>query len=520
MRLLAALFVFALLACSSDPTDTDADGRSDTANEVGVAGVDAESDADAVEDAIALEDVQAPDAAVDASDDDTLPDGDGDDAADSATRDVADGGSDAGDPDAAPRTSTNVLLIIADDLGVSESICYADDVGPAPHLRELCERGVVFTQAWSQPICSPTRAAILTGRHGFRTGVGDVAGGGSAGIDPAELTLPRALHAAFGDEISSANIGKWHLSESLRNPGDSGPIEMGWQHFVGLLGGGVESYSAWPKNTVDLSEDAPRYVSEDTETYITTDLIDEAIAWTGARETPWLLWLALTAPHTPIHLPPESLHTQDLDGSDIDDRQRDYLMAMVEAMDTELGRLFDALGEETLAETTIIFVGDNGTVSAAAGGPGARAKGSLYEGGIHVPLIIAGPQVAEGGRTVDALANVVDLYPTLLELLGAPSVAEIDGVSLVPQLRSADAQPTRTWNYADHFGPNANAERTGSTIRNARYKLLRLDDGGDALFDLQSDPNERRDLLDAPLDDEADAAYAELLEAWTALRSE
>ena len=148
--------------------------------------------------------------------------------------------------------------------------------------------------------------------------------------------------------------------------------------------------------------------------YATTENVDDAIEWVGGQEGPWFLWLAFNAPHTPLHLPPEGLHQHDnLTGAeaDITQRPREYFGAMIEAMDSEIGRLWGAIGAEMMANTDVIYLGDNGTgrTNAPAGVSTRSGKGSLYEGGIHVPLVIAGPSVVDGGREVEGPVSYTHL---------------------------------------------------------------------------------------------------------------
>ncbi len=508
-RFLPSLVSFALLVgCGDDSAPTepapDTDAASDAADvstDLGDDVGEADADSDAALDSDVADDVdQDPP-------DDVVEDSTADVEADPTDGTDADASEDTADVAPEPQTAGNVLIIIADDLGVDDAICYAEDAPPSPHLDALCDRGVVFENAWSQPICSPTRATTLTGRFGFRTGVGDVAGHGSPGIQPTEWTLPRALDQVFPGVIAQANIGKWHLAESGRVLDGDGPLDMGWDYFTGLIVGAVADYFSWTKWT---GQDESRLV----ETYITTDLVDDAIDWIDDQEDPWLLWLALTSPHDPVHLPPDHLHSTELDGTDIEGREREYFHAMIEAMDTEIGRLLAAIPDDELEATTVIYFGDNGpspTVSTTGRG---RSKSSLYEGGIHVPMIIAGPMVERPGRATQ-LVSVTDVFATVLDLFEVPrsewpTDRTIDSVSMLPILLGDEEFVGRDWVYADFFGPNVPAQQAGRTVRNDRFKLMRLEATGDRFFDLLDDPNERRNLLDGELSDEARAAYDEL----------
>jgi arylsulfatase A-like enzyme len=409
----------------------------------------------------------------------------------------------------------NIILLISDDLGLDASECYTvrDDVASTPNIRALCERGVVFDNAWAMPICSPTRASMLTGRYPYRTGVVGPAGGDAPGIDPDEMTLPRVLdaHPALG--YSHANIGKWHLS-GQNNSGNETPNRMGWDHFSGIIQGGVQDYFSWNK----VVDGTPVQVNR----YATTELVDDAIDWVGQQEEPFLLWLAFNAPHTPFHVPPATLHEQDLGppGACPGEEELACYRAAIEAMDTEIGRLLASLPEGELDRTYVVYLGDNGTPTQVAQAPfrRLRAKNSLYEGGVHVPFVVAGPGVVDGGRRVDAIIDVTDVFATILELAGVtgsdwvPEGTVIDGASLVPYLRDPDQTPLRPWVMAQVLASSTDdPSRMGTTARDQRFKLIRFRDDSEAFYDLSVDPYEMDEILgDGPLDGDAADSYATL----------
>ncbi|MBW2256126.1 MAG: sulfatase-like hydrolase/transferase [Deltaproteobacteria bacterium] len=396
----------------------------------------------------------------------------------------------------------NVLLLIADDMGVDtlwpEDV--SDRVVPeTPHIDDLCAQGVRFDNVWSLPTCSPTRSSILTGRYGFRTGV-------MAPVPPApdlpadELTLPRVLDDHAPEVWSHASIGKWHLGTD--------PNEMGWSHYSGLLTGHLHNYESWPR-TVDG-------VTEQSHVYATTQQVDDALDWHWGieQDRPWLLWLAFIAPHVPFHLPPEDLHDRDLPGtpSDINARPAAYYAAAIEAMDHEIGRLFDTLdddGDGLPDDTTVVFLGDNGTPWRATQAPyvAEHAKDTPYQGGVHVPMCIAGPRVARGYAT-PALVSTVDLFATVLGLAGV-SLEEVqdrtrkyDSRSLLPLL----VEPSlsfREWVYTENFDGTRPDRVNGRAARDSRYKLIQLEVGGSEAYDLSTDPLETMDLLSGDPTEEA-----------------
>ena len=382
----------------------------------------------------------------------------------------------------------NVLLIIADDYGVDSSSLYNTTAGataPTPRINALAASGVRFTQAYASPVCSPTRASLITGRHGFRTGVGEavsVAAGNS--LSAAEVTLPEVISQNPALGIQSACFGKWHLSTGSAIA--SAPNSIGgWPHFSGSVGGALSSYTNWSKVINGVRSTSTRYA--------TSDVVDDAVAWINARTSagqPWVAWVSFNAPHTPFHAPPVSLHSY---GANPATNLLQY-RAAVEAMDTEIARLLLAVN---LSTTDILFMGDNGTPGQVAQAPydSTHAKDTLYEGGIRVPLIISGPDVAAGGRSSDALVHAVDLFSTMLELAGVPlpSSVILDSKSLVPVLANT-VGGVRSRVYTDQFDQSA-ATSGGRVLRDDRYKITRNNDGTERFHDLLSDPAESTNLV-------------------------
>jgi len=384
----------------------------------------------------------------------------------------------------------NVLLVIADDMGLNASPCHTQgsDMVKMPTLAGLCAQGMVFENAYAAPTCSPSRATMMTGRYGARTEIGGVLTRDNPGaLDDDEETLFDLMNA---QGYANALIGKWHLTSNGRDY--THPGRLGVSHYFGLFSGGVQDYRDWTA----IEDGTPVAMT----TYTTTALTDRAVDWVGAQDDPWFLWLAYNAPHTPFHAPPEALHdAADLppDPASIRANPGRYYFAALQALDTELGRLLGTLDRQERENTVVIFVGDNGTPARAIGRDArGRLKGSLYEGGVNVPLVIAGPSVMPGRS--EALANTTDLFATILDLASGRSDAE-DSISLTPILTGKTGD--RTHAYVEQFSQAEprGAGRLGWAIRDARYKLLQLDGRDPLLFDLQSDPAEETNLLDGRL---------------------
>jgi arylsulfatase A-like enzyme len=351
--------------------------------------------------------------------------------------------------------SRNVVLLIADDFGIDAAGFYPTSVRrpttppppPTPNLAALAQRGVLFTRAWADPWCSPTRATILTGRYGFRTGIGRANTSNLPPLSVDEFSLPEAFAARSDLGHVVASFGKWHLSS-----GEDDPNQHGWPYYAGSHPdlGKLPSYFSWPKTVNGITTTST--------TYATTDTVDEAlgvIARAKSENMPYVLWVAFNAPHDPHHKPPNELHSRDALPEPFDPAlRRAYFEAMVEAMDTEIGRLLKAVD---LARTTVIFLGDNGTSPEVTAKPyqSLKAKGTTYQGGVHVPLLVAGAGVVSPGRTASALVNTVDLFPTILRLAGidpsavVPDGTKTDGVSLMPYIGNRAHPNPRRWAYAE-----------------------------------------------------------------------
>lgn len=407
---------------------------------------------------------------------------------------------------ARPAEPGNVLMIVVDDIGVDRIGAYAEhpEPGRTPNIDQLAREGVLFRNVWANPKCSPTRATLLTGRYSFRTGVGQITSSATPlRLDPAERTLPRAL----GDGWSSAALGKWHLAGA--NDGPEHPLLCGFGSFAGSLYNipSRGSYSHWQKQFAQRNGDELRSGEALSTRYATSDTVDDALEAARTLPEPWFLYVAFHASHLPLHAPPAHLHGVEL-GPDSDEVA--CFLAATEALDTELGRLLAGVGPRT----TVVFVADNGTPKYATTPPFVpeHAKGSLYEGGVNVPLIVRSERVARPGSECAALVNTTDLFATVLELAGRP-VEAADTISLVPYLRDPERPSLRTTVFAEVFQPDGSAERRA--LREARFKLIRtinrrLGTSGEELYDLADDPFEHQDLLRSPLGPEAASARERL----------
>ena len=374
----------------------------------------------------------------------------------------------------------NVLLIIADDMGLDSTVGYniGNQKPNMPNLEKLINSGLKFNNVWANPVCSPTRSTIITGKYGYRTSVLTV----DNSLSTSETSLFKYLEE--NSDYNSALIGKWHLSG--KPPDHNHPSNMGIDYYAGIIGGGVQNYYSWPFSKNGNS-------SQSTE-YATTKLTNEAIEWINNQDSSWFMWLAYNAPHTPFHLPPQNLHSQgqlDTNSSSIDANPLPYYLAMIESIDTEIGRLKESINEEVLNSTTIIFIGDNGTPNQVAQQFNSRrVKGTLYKGGINVPMIISGSQVSRKNEEENALINTTDLFTTITELCGINNLNMNDSKSFKKLLNNSFDSSSREYIYSEIGNENY-------TIRNSTHKYIRFEDGSEALYNLSVNEFENPNLLNA-----------------------
>jgi arylsulfatase A-like enzyme len=403
-----------------------------------------------------------------------------------------------------PAPPPNIVLIVADDMGVDLLSVYGEGTNTpcTPTIDGLAASGLVFRNAWGYPICAPARAAILTGRHGFRSGIGRNPGieGNVKGLAQGSLIIPKALEG-----YESSAVGKWHLTTGSNA---IHPNRLGFGYYAGCLfnvlddGQDSGTYFSWIKTVNGEQFREFRYA--------TTDTATDAIKRASEMGPPWFLYVALQAPHLPAHVPPEDTCSP----SGACELQfcppapeagtRRLVKSMVEAMDSEIGRMLDEIYRIDPG-VVVIFVGDNGTHGDVIQPPfnSEHSKGTLYEGGINVPLIISAPGSVTGES--DALVSVVDLFATITELAGQISPTE-DSVSMVPYLTGMQSESLRLTVYSERFSPNFDPAFEGFTpslhrraVRNSRFKLIRLTDQNGAttnqLYDLLNDPFEAADLF-------------------------
>ena len=351
---------------------------------------------------------------------------------------------------------------------------------PTPYLDRLAERGVVFDNAWACPACSPTRASLLSGQYTTRHGIGSVvkaSDGVFTPFDPDTFTLPDALPGH-----TSAIVGKWHLADSAAPAAHA--HACGFDAVHTFVAG--NQYTSW---TEDLNGAVQPRAG-----FFPTDVAPSAHrALSGLPEPHFVLYAPFLG-HRPLHEPPAELRPLSPRASDNPGLHR----AMVAAADTIVGRVLQATD---LDRTYVFVIGDNGSPANAMDGPfaGLPSKGTVYESGLRVPFLVAGPGVARGARS-SALVQVTDVFATCRELVGlgpAPTGAE-DSISFASLLSDPAAPGARDFLYAHRFR-FPGAASAGSTagpsraIRTQRWKLI--DASSRERYDLENDPFERTNLL-------------------------
>lgn len=384
----------------------------------------------------------------------------------------------------------NVLVIVADDMGLDAMNGY--DVGSnslpiTPNLDALRTQGLLFNNAWVSPACSPTRATILSAQYGNKTGVLSVPGNLSLSYE----TIFEKIADQSNNTYATAAFGKWHLGGS----NDDHPNLQGVQHFAGVTAGVVPDYNAW-----NFNENGT--VSATTE-YATTKFTNDAIDWIDNQTQPWFVWMAHVAPHTPFHIPPDPATYSQTNTNG----NRNKFIAMIEALDYEIGRLYNSLTETEKDNTLIIFIGDNGTSNLILRGfPSGHGKGSLYEGGIRVPMFATGFGVNRTNEVENGLVQGLDIYATILDVIGGDlSNGIFNSRSFKDVLSDANAT-TNPYNFTEYVSNSA----TGVAIRNEQYKLIDYADGTQEFFDLVNDPLETTELITNGLTSEQMNILAEL----------
>lgn len=411
----------------------------------------------------------------------------------------------------------NLVLILVDDLGWTDVGCMGSPFYETPNIDRLASQGMKFTQAYSAcTVCSPTRAAILTGQYPARLHITDWIEGhrrprAKLKVPDWTMQLPletvniaRALKAAG---YVSASIGKWHLGKEPFYPDQQGfDLNVG-----GTQAGQPPSYFSPYKIAALPDGPAGQYISD--------RLTDEALKFIDTNQRrPFFLYLPHFAVHTPLMAKPDVMKKYKRKADPNAPQHHAAYAALVESVDDSVGRIMQQLDDLKIADNTlVIFTSDNGGLIGATVNLGLRAgKGSSYEGGVRVPLIVKWPGVTKGGSVCETPVISVDYLPTMLEVAGVADGMKqpVDGESLVPLLKqSGDLKRDAIYWHYPHYHPGG-ATPYGA-VREADFKLIEFyEDDHVELYDLKEDLAERNNLAQAK--PEKAAAMRRKLNAWRA----
>ncbi len=404
---------------------------------------------------------------------------------------------------AAPPAKPNFVFILIDDMGWRDLGCTGSTFFRTPHLDRLAASGVRFTNGYAAcPVCSPTRAAILTGKYPARLHLTDWLPG-RADRPSQKLLRPKFRQQLPLDETTiaealkpagyvSASIGKWHLGGENYSPQKQGfDVNVGGTQAGSPPGG----YFNFRTPTLSLREGE----------YLTDRLTEEAEKFIEQnKDRPFFLYLPHYTVHIPLQAKKDLVAKHQARAEPGKPQHNPVYAAMIESLDDGVGRLLKKLDDLKLADrTVIVFTSDNGGLSvregmstpATSNDPLRAGKGYLYEGGVRVPLLVRWPGVARGG-TCDVPVSSIDFFPTVLEIAGVKADPKhaVDGVSLVPLLRGEKALKREAlfWHYPHYSNQGG---RPGGSVRRGDHKLIEFyEEGRRELYDLAADPGEKNDL--------------------------
>ena len=392
----------------------------------------------------------------------------------------------------------NVLMILVDDLGYGDLGCYGASDIRSPAVDALATQGLKFTNFYANcPVCSPTRASLMTGRFPELVGVPGVIRtypkDNWGHLDPDAKVLASVLKPAG---YQTAMVGKWHLGLAAPNR----PNDRGFDTFRGYLGDMMDDYYKHRRHGInymrnDLQEIDPSGHATDLFTDWTIDFLKKQ---SQGSEKPFFMYLAYNAPHTPIQPPAEWLSRVQKREPNMTER-RAKLVALIEHMDDGIGKVMQSLKDTGLDKNTlVIFSSDNGGQINVGANNGATRDGkqSMYEGGLRVPTIAVWPDMIDAGTQTDRIGMTMDLYPTICDVAKADFDHTIDGISLLPTfLGKSQSTDDRDLFFHRREGGNRYAGLTINAIRRGKWKLLQNSPFAPLeLYDLANDPLEENNL--------------------------
>jgi len=398
----------------------------------------------------------------------------------------------AGAEPQAAATQPNIVLIMADDLGYGDLSCYGSELVNTPNIDALAKNGIRFTDYHSNgAVCSPTRAALMTGRYPQRTGVEGVitaARHREVGLPLEEVTIAEVLRDAG---YATAMFGKWHLGYDIKQ---FGPLRQGFETFEGFVSGNVDYF-----NKIDQEGHKDWYIGDElrhVDGYVTDLINDGAVDWIGEHakaneDQPFFLYLAHGAPHYPLQGPgDEGFREVGKRIRKMPDDPKPVYKAMIESMDAGIGRVVAELEKRGLRENTlIVFCSDNGQASRYGGSAGELrgSKGTVYEGGHRVPMVWSWPEVVPNDKEHHATMIGMDMLPTFSALAGTslPEGVEVDGIDMLTTSTFQFSERTLHWVHRDRHA-----------MRAGEWKLVRNGNKKPELYNLDEDLGEQKNLAD------------------------
>lgn len=392
----------------------------------------------------------------------------------------------------------NILLIMVDDLGYGDLSSYGAGDLQTPNVDGLVAAGIKWNYFYANcPVCSPTRASLMTGRYPELVGVPGVirthAENSWGDLRQDVVTLPQALSSAGYD---TAMVGKWHLGLTPEHH----PNQRGFEWFKGFLGDMMDDYFNHRRHGQHYMQEQQKDIfPEGHATDLFSDWACDYLRTRPEAENPFFLYLAYNAPHTPIQPPSDWLAKVEQRDPGISEK-RAKLVALIEHMDHGIGQVLDCLKETGLDDNTlVVFTSDNGGQVDVGGYNGGLRDGkqSMYEGGLRVACCAVWPGVVEPGTETDSLGITMDLYPTLCEIAGVEEMPKVDGISLRQTLAG---EPQETGDRELFFHRREGGLRYGGMITHAvirwPWKLLKNTPFEPyQLYRLDEDPHEQTDLL-------------------------
>jgi arylsulfatase A len=378
----------------------------------------------------------------------------------------------------------NIIIILADDLGYDDTSLFGGWV-KTPQIERMAKEGLTFTDFHANSsVCSPTRAALMTGRYQQRVGIVDVVARHlkTPSLMPSELSMPRLLKNAG---YRTALYGKWHLGSKP----ESNPIHHGFDEFRGYLPGYVDYHAHQNSWYNGLKK-------EDQKGYVTHIVTDNAVKFIrDNKDKPFFLYVSHEAVHLPFQTPDDTLENRKPIPKDklwSRDRIRPKYKIMLEKMDKGIGQILDTVNETGISKNTLVFfLSDNGAIGAGSNKPFRGGKFSHYEGGHRVPAIAWWPGKIKAGAKTEQLAVGMDLLPTFADIAGLPipKQRKLDGTS-IKSIMFKDAKDTKLADRKVFFGYEP---KLGTAMRDGNWKMI-VRDGNVKLFNLSKDISESKNI--------------------------